>query len=63
MSLVNAFGTIFLPLGQVLFGWIYEWMGEKSFYLYAGVGGLTIIGSRIIKKIVKENGKGEMYKR
>lgn len=50
MSLVNAFGTIFLPLGQVLFGWIYEWMGEKSFYLYAGVGGLTIIGSRIIKK-------------
>ena len=60
MSLVNAFGTIFLPLGQVLFGWIYEWMGEKSFYLYAGVGGLTIIGSRIIKKIVKENGKVEM---
>ena len=32
---------------------------EKLLFICRG-GGLTIIGSRIIKKIVKENGKVEM---
>lgn len=54
VSLVNAFGTIFLPLGQVFFGGIYEWLGEKSLVVYVVVGVLTIIESKIIKKVVDE---------
>ena len=57
ISLVNAFGTIFLPLGQVFFGIIYGWLKEKSFWLYAMVGLFTIAESYIIKKIINKNEK------
>lgn len=53
MSLINAFSTIFLPLGQVLLGWLYEVIGNYYIFLYAGVALITLLESRLIKKIIK----------
>ncbi|MNB88179.1 hypothetical protein D3C81_1221610 [compost metagenome] len=52
VSLINAFSTIFLPVGQVLLGWLYEVIGNYIF-LYAGVALITLLESRLIKKIIK----------
>ncbi|KGE17102.1 MFS transporter [Paenibacillus wynnii] len=54
MSLINAFSTMFLPFGQVLLGWLYEVIGNNYIYLYVGVALITLVESRIIRKIIKE---------
>ncbi|SFR75990.1 Major Facilitator Superfamily protein [Anaeromicropila populeti] len=54
MSLVNAFSTIFLPAGQILYGILYSTIVNMWFLIYGAVALITLLESYLIYNIIHD---------